>query len=64
MTSKIIEILKSGSITVPMVLITNYKKLKITEKELIVIMYLINNNEFDPETRKCIWRIYKPRWII
>lgn len=49
MTSKIIEILRSGSITVPMFLLTNYKKLKITEKELIVIIYLINNNEFDPE---------------
>ena len=49
MTSKIIEILKSGSITVPMVLITSYKKLKISEKELIMIIYLINNKEFDPE---------------
>ena len=49
MTSKIIEILKSKCLTVPIILITNYKKIKITEKELIVIMYLINNNEFDPE---------------
>lgn len=49
MTSKIIEILKSGSITIPMVLITNYKKLKINEKELLMIIYLMNNNEFDPE---------------
>ena len=49
MTGKIIELIKNGNITVPMLLITNYKKLKITDKELILIIYLINNNEFDPE---------------
>ncbi len=49
MTSKIIELLKNGTIIVPKLLITNYKDLKITEKELILIIYLLNNDEFDPE---------------
>ncbi|MBR3898530.1 MAG: DnaD domain protein [Bacilli bacterium] len=49
MTGKIIDILKNGTIPIPKLLITNYKKLKITEKELLLIIYLIGNNEFDPE---------------
>lgn len=49
MTNKIINILKDGNIVVPKLLLTNYQNLKITEKELIVLIYLINNNEFDPE---------------
>lgn len=49
MTGKIIDILKNGSIVIPKLLLTNYKKMKITEKELIVLIYLINDNEFDPE---------------
>ncbi len=49
MTGKIIDLLKNGSIIFPKTLLTNYKKLKITEKELIILIYLINNNEFDPE---------------
>lgn len=49
MTGKIIELIKHGNISIPTLLLTNYKKLKITDKELILIIYLINNNEFDPE---------------
>ena len=49
MTSKIIELIKNGNIIIPRLLLTNYKKLKITDKEFIFIIYLINNNEFDPE---------------
>ena len=49
MTSKVIELIKNGTIIVPTLLLTNYKKLKITEKELILVIYLINNNDFDPE---------------
>jgi len=48
MTEKIISILKNGTFTVPKLLITNYKNLKITEKELILIIYLIDNNDFNP----------------
>lgn len=48
MTEKIIKILKSGTLTVPKLLITHYKELNITDKELIVLIYLINNDDFDP----------------
>jgi len=49
MTGKIINIIKDGNITIPKILLCNYQKLKITEKELVVLIYLINNSEFDPE---------------
>ena len=49
MTNKIIDILKNGGIVVPRLLLTNYKKLNITDKELIVLIYLIDNNDFNPE---------------
>ena len=49
MTGKIIDILKNGSIIVPKLLLKNYKNLKITEKELVILIYLIDNNDFDPE---------------
>ena len=49
MTEKLISILKNGNIIVPKILITNYQKLNITEKELILLIYLINNNNFNPE---------------
>lgn len=49
MTGKIIDILKNGNLTIPKILLTNYKKLNITEKELILVIYLINDDEFDPE---------------
>ncbi len=49
MTGKIIDILKDGNIIIPKLLLTHYKALKITDKEFIVLIYLLNNNEFDPE---------------
>ena len=49
MMSKITELIKNGSITIPKLLITNYKNLKITEKELILIIYLSDKDDFDPE---------------
>ncbi len=48
MVSKVIDLLKDN-IVIPKLLITNYKKLNITSKELIVVIYFINNNEFDLE---------------
>jgi DNA replication protein len=48
MTEKVIKILKSGSLSVPKLLLTNYKNMKITEKELIMIIYLLNDDDFDP----------------
>ena len=49
MTKKILELLKNGHILVPMALLQNYKKLKLTDKELIILIYLLGVNEFDPE---------------
>jgi len=49
MTGKIVNILKEGNIVVPKLLLANYKKLKITADELILLLYLIDNNEFDPK---------------
>ena len=49
MTGKILELMKNGHIIVPRTLLTNYKKLKLTDKELIVLIYLLGTKEFDPE---------------
>ena len=49
MTSKILELMKHGHIIVPMALLQNYKKMKLTDKELIILIYLLGFNEFDPE---------------
>ena len=49
MTGKIIDVLKNGNIVIPRLLLTSYKKLKITDQELIVLIYLMNQNEFNPE---------------
>ncbi len=49
MTGKIIELMKQGHILVPTALLQNYKKLKLTDKELIVLIYLLGVREFDPE---------------
>ena len=48
MVNKVIEVLKNG-IIVPKILIGNYKKLKITSEELILIIYFLGNNDFDIE---------------
>ena len=49
MTGKILELLQNGNIMIPTVLLKNYKYLKINDKELIILIYLIGNPEFDPE---------------
>lgn len=46
MVSKVIELLKEN-IVVPKILLKNYKKLNITSKELIIIIYFMDNNDFD-----------------
>ena len=48
MTSKVMELIKNGNILIPKLLLTNYKKLQISDNELILLIYLINNNDFDP----------------
>ncbi len=50
MTEKIKEILQNRDITIPRILFTNYKKIGLTEKELIFTIYLINSTEiFNPK---------------
>jgi len=57
MTEKIIKILKSGTLTVPKLLITHYKELNITDKELIILIYLINNDDLKDSYKKLISNI-------
>lgn len=50
MTDKLIKVLKEGSATVPFELIKSYKKINLTEQELIFIIYILNtNNMFNPK---------------
>ena len=52
MNSKIIELLKDPPIVIPKKLFINYKKLNITEEELIILIYIINLGEkilYNPE---------------
>ena len=50
MLEKMIEQLKSGYSYIPNILLNNYKELKINDNELILIIYLINNNKtLDPK---------------
>lgn len=44
MLEKIIDLIKQKDLIVPNILFFNYKKLDITESELILIIYLINSN--------------------
>lgn len=48
MTEKIITLLKEGDIKIPKFFFMNYKKLQINEKELVLLIYLLNNSEFNP----------------
>lgn len=51
MKEKVINLIKDSSLSVPKLLLTNYKTLKITEKELIVLIYVINEKDvtFNPK---------------
>lgn len=49
MTGKVKDILKNSVFVIPRLLLLNYKKLKITDSELILLIYLIDDNEFDPQ---------------
>lgn len=45
MYKNIVELLKSKTYMIPSTIIKNYLKLNITEKELIFIIYIMNNND-------------------
>ena len=49
-TGKLINLLKDGTLCIPKVLLTSYKKLKLSEKELVFLIYMINYCEFNPES--------------
>ena len=50
MMEKIINILKNNNMFIPRLLLLNYKKLNLSEKDLILIIYLLNEEEthFNP----------------
>ncbi len=49
MIDKVVNLLKDN-VSIPRILLTNYKDLKINEKELLVLIYLLNESDkqFDP----------------
>lgn len=50
MLNKVVNLIKEKSYVVPMVLFKSYRNLKIDEKELIVLIYLMNESGcFDPK---------------
>lgn len=52
MDNNIIKILKDSPIIIPRILLNNYKKLNITEEELIILILIIslgNNIEYNPD---------------
>ncbi len=49
MTGKVINLLKDSIVVIPKILLMEYKKLKLDEKELIFLIYIINNPDFNPE---------------
>ena len=46
---KILNLLKSKDVYFPKLLLLNYKKLKLNEAELIIIIFLINSSEYNPK---------------
>ena len=51
MVEKVINLLKNKDIIIPSVLFSNYKKLNLTEKELIILIYFLNIEDltFNPK---------------
>lgn len=50
MLEKVIDIMRNGNLIVPKLLLTKYKELNINEKELIVLIYLLNDTPiFNPK---------------
>lgn len=59
MMDKTVQLIKIRDMVVPAILFENYKKLNITEQQLIVLIYLVNNNhmEFNPKELSSILNI-------
>lgn len=50
MMDKVLNILKNGTLTIPRLLLTNYKNFQINELDVIILIYLLNEKEaiFNP----------------
>ena len=46
---KVVYLLKDKDISIPKLLLKNYKKLNISETELIILIFLINSYEYNPK---------------
>lgn len=46
---KVLNLLKDKDVSIPKILLLNYKQLKLNEAELIIIMFLINSDEYNPK---------------
>lgn len=46
---KVVNLLKDKDISIPKLLLKNYKKLNINETELIILIFLINSYEYNPK---------------
>ena len=46
---KIVNLLKTKDVNIPYLLLINYKKLNLTEQELIILIFLINSKEYNPK---------------
>ncbi len=46
---KVVNLLKTKDVIIPRLLLNNYKKLNLTEAELIILIFLINSREYNPK---------------
>ena len=47
---KVVNLLKSKDVIIPRLLLNNYKKLKLSEVELVILIFLINSREYNPKS--------------
>ena len=57
---KIVDLLKRKDAHIPYLLLNNYKKLNITEQELVILIFLINSSEYNPKLMADIMDIKLP----
>ena len=57
---KVVNLLKDKDFTIPKLLLKNYKKLNISESELIILIFLINSYEYNPKEIASIMDIKLP----
>ena len=47
---KVVNLLKAKDAVIPRLLLNNYKKLKLSEVELVILIFLINSREYNPKS--------------